>query len=215
MPQTLFDSPLIFGVILFGAAGLMLLYGGVSALRRARPMRCAAGSLTGLLMLACAALAGALALGMQGYQALTQEELAAKLSVRPLGPKRFETTVRLTDGRTLVYELAGDEVYVDAHILKWHPYANLFGLHTAYELDRIGGRYREIEEEKSAPHIVFPLRESRAIDLFGLRQRYDFLGPLVDAQYGSATFLPVSGPAEFEVRVSTSGLLMRRAADRK
>jgi hypothetical protein len=212
MPTSLSDSPLIFGVILFGVAGVMVLYGGVAALRRARPMRGLSGTLAGLLMLACAALAGLIALGMQGYQALTREETAARLELRPLGVKRFEATVRLPDGRALVYELAGDEVYVDAHILKWHPYANLLGLHTAYELDRIGGRYRELAEEQNAPRTVFPLRESRAVDLFGLRRQYEFLGPLVDAQYGSATFLPVTQAVTYEVRVSTSGLLMRTAA---
>jgi hypothetical protein len=215
MPQVLSDSPLLFGVILFGVAGLMLLYGGVSAVRRAKPLRFLAGTLAGLLMLACAALAGVIALGMQGYQSLTREETAARLIVRPLAPKRFETTVRLADGRELVYEVAGDEVYVDAHILKWHPFANLIGLHTAYELDRIGGRYRELADEQSAPRTVYPLRENRAVDLFGLRQRYDFLGPMVDAQYGSATFLPVTNAATFEVRVSTSGLLMRRVDRQK
>jgi hypothetical protein len=210
MPQELINSPMVFAAILFGIAGVMLLYGGAAALRHARPLRCAAGTLTGLLMLSCAALACVLALGMHGYQSLTREEVAASLTVRPLGPKRFEATVRLADGREMVYVLAGDEVYVDAHILKWHPYANLFGLHTAYELDRIGGRYHEIDQEKAAPRTVHALGKTKPVDLFGLRRQYEFLGPLVDAQYGSATFLPVNDPAVFEVRVSTSGLLMRQ-----
>jgi len=49
------------------------------------------------------------------------------------------------------------------------------------------------------------------VDLFGLRQRYEFLAPLLDAEYGSATFVPVTRPAELELRVSTSGLLIREA----
>jgi hypothetical protein len=36
------------------------------------------------------------------------------------------------------------------------------------------------------------------------------LAPVFDAEYGSATFVPVTGPAELEVRVSTSGLLIRK-----
>ena len=49
------------------------------------------------------------------------------------------------------------------------------------------------------------------MDLFGLRRRYAFLAPLLDAEYGSGTFVPVTRPAAFEVRVSTTGLLIREA----
>jgi hypothetical protein len=35
------------------------------------------------------------------------------------------------------------------------------------------------------------------------------LSLLVDAEYGSATFIDVQSPAVFEVRVSTTGLLVR------
>ena len=108
--------------------------------------------------------------------------------------------------------LSGDELYVDAHILKWKPVANFVGLHTAYELARLSGRYRGIEDERSAPRTVHSLRVHRAVDLFGLRQRHAFLGRFFDAEYGSATFVPVTRPAEYEVRVSTTGLLMREAS---
>jgi hypothetical protein len=107
------------------------------------------------------------------------------------------------------YDLLGDEIYVDAHILKWKPVANIFGLHTSYELDRVAGRYRSIEQERSAPRSVHSVARDRPVDLFGLRQRHAFLAPLLDAEYGSPTFVPVTGPAELELRVSTTGLLIR------
>src|SRR5207245_9850808 len=99
----------------------------------------------------------------------------------------------------------------DAHILKWKPLANLHGLHTAYELDRIAGRYRAIEQERSAVRTVQSLGRERPVDLFGLRQRYEFLAPLLDAEYGSATFVPVTRPAALELRVETRGRVMREA----
>jgi hypothetical protein len=49
------------------------------------------------------------------------------------------------------------------------------------------------------------------VDLYALRQRHAFLAPVFDAEYGSATFVPVTRPAELELRVSTTGLLMREA----
>jgi hypothetical protein len=210
MSPQLITSPLVFAAIVLGVASAILLFGGIAALVRAKPLRFMLHTLSGLLLLSCAALAGLLAIGLQGYQAFTREEVAARLTVRPLGPQRFATTVRFVDGRQAVYELAGDEVYVDAHILKWQPYANLLGLHTGYELDRLAGRYHAIEQERTATRTVHSLAQGKPVDLFALRRRHEFLAPLVDAQYGSATFIPVNGPADLEVLVSTTGLLMRK-----
>jgi len=167
--------------------------------------------LAGLLLLSLGGLAGTIAIGTQGYLALTREDVAAHLFVRPIGPQRFAATVRFPDGRETTFALAGDEIYVDAHILKWKPLANVLGLHTAYELDRIAGRYYAIEQEQSAVRTVYSLGQDKPVDLFGLRRRYSFLAVLLDAEYGSATFAPVTQPAELELRVSTTGLLMRDA----
>jgi hypothetical protein len=162
-----------------------------------------------VVLLLAGLLAGTVFLGVQGYRALTREDLAAFLYVKPTGPQRFEATVRFPDGKEARYDLAGDEIYVDARILKWKPMANVVGLHTAYELDRISGRYRGIEDERAKPRTVHELGRSKPVDLFALRKRYDFLGEVFDAEYGSGTFVPVSKEAALEVRVSTTGLLIR------
>ncbi len=195
----------------FAAVGAVVFIAGLAALFRLRMMRFLVRTLLGLLLLSLGALSAAIALGIQGYRALTREELAARLSVRPVAPQRISATVTYPDGRRQSFDIAGDEIYVDAHILKWQPVANLIGLHTAYELDRIAGRYQSIEQERSAQRTVYALREAQAVDLFGLRQRYAFLAPLYDVEYGSGTFVQVKEPVELEVRVSTSGLLMRPA----
>ncbi|MBW8773288.1 MAG: multidrug transporter, partial [Gemmatimonadetes bacterium] len=94
--------------------------------------------------------------------------------------------------------------------LKWKGAANLLGLHTQYELDRIGGRYRDLTQERTAPRTIFPLGAPKQFDLFAWIQRHTWMAPLVDAEYGSGTFVEVQGSAIFEVRVSTTGLLVRK-----
>jgi len=37
------------------------------------------------------------------------------------------------------------------------------------------------------------------------------LAPLLDAEYGSASFVPANGGKVYEVRVTTSGLIIREA----
>lgn len=188
--------------LLLGAAALLALWRvalGAFVLR----------ALGSSLLLALGLLCGAVSLGLQGYQALTQETLAATIQVRPLGPQRFSARLRWADGREAQYELAGDELYVDAHILKWKTPALWLGLRTAYELDRIGGRYRDIEQERRGLRTVHALAPLRPVDWFAWRQRHTFLAPLLDAEYGSATFITADRPATLELRVSTTGLLMR------
>src|SRR5438445_10410270 len=87
----------------------------------------------------------------------------------------------------------------------------MLGLSTAYELDRVGGRFRGIEQERSAPRTLHPLGQQKPLDLFDLRKRYAFLAPFFDAEYGSAAFVPVNEPAELELRVSTTAPLIRPA----
>jgi len=205
----LWNSPFGLAGLVFGIIGALLLLSGIGALLRLRPLRFVSRTIFGLLLLAIGALAATIAIGTHGYTALTHEDVAATLLVQPTGPQRFSATVRYPDLREVKFDLAGDEVYVDAQVLKWKPMANMFGLHTAYELDRIAGRYRSIDHERSAPRTVFPLSRDKPLDLFDLRQRYTFLAPLLDAEYGSASYVVVSRPAEIELRVSTTGLLMR------
>jgi len=85
------------------------------------------------------------------------------------------------------------------------------GLHTAYELDRVGGRYMDLKEERENIRTVFLLSRDKAVNMFTLRQRYSLLRPLLDAEYGSASFINSDKPAHFEIRVSTTGLLIRKA----
>lgn len=209
IPIDLFATPITLVAIVLGAIGGVLVGAGLAALVRARPLRFALRTLAGLLLLACGALLGTIAIGTQGYRALTREDLAARLIVRPTGPQRFSATVRFPEGSEKAFDIAGDEIYVDARILKWKPVANFLGLHTAYELDRIAGRYRSIDQERTAPRTIYSLAEDKSIDLFTLRQRHAFLAAFFDADYGSGTFTRVTGPAELEVRVSTTGLLIR------
>ena len=211
MSLNLVISPFFLAGAALGILGAILIVAGIAALVRARPLRFALRTLSGLLFLVLGALAGTIAVGIQGYQALTREDVAARIWVRSAGPQRLEATFLFTDGRQATFALAGDEIYIDAHILKWKPLANVLGLHTAYELDRVAGRYLVIEQERSAVRTVYSLSQERPVDFFVLRQRYAFLAPLLDADYGSATFVPVMRPAELELRVSTTGLLIREA----
>jgi len=201
---------LLVALVVCAALALLLLRGALSAWRSRQRLGSVVAVLAAALCLALSALCGTISVGIRGYRSLTQEVLAATIQTEPLGAGHFRATVTLADGRLHMFDLAGDAVYVDAHILKWRPVVNLLGLHTAYELDRIAGRYRALGDEQTRERTVYSVARKKPLDVFDLARRYWLLRPLVDAEYGSATFINATEPATFEVRVSTTGLLVRR-----
>jgi hypothetical protein len=198
-----------------GVLALALMFVAVSAWRNRRRLSSFVGFLSAALFLTLAMLCGAITVGIRGYRALTQEVVAATIKTEPIvgTPQRFRATVTLADGSLHMFDLAGDAVYVDAHVLKWRPIGNFLGLQTVYELDRIAGRYQALGDEQTRERTVYSLAAAKPFNAFDLARRYWVLRPFVDAEYGSATFIGATarggGGGTYEVRVSTTGLLVR------
>lgn len=211
------DLPLLLGATasVLVVIGLSLVAAGWGLLRRRRWSRGTASWLTGLVLVLCGVLGWAVVVGTRGYRALTREELAATVTTEPLGPKSFRAVVERPGARPDTFRIAGDQLYVDAHILKWHPWANLLGIHTAYQLTRVGGRYRSVGDERTEERSVYALSDDPAPEIFRVVDRVPVLGRAVDATYGSAAFVPAGRETAgaFEVRVTTSGLLIRSRDD--
>lgn len=198
--------------VLFAVLCAFFFIAFIMAFRRKRFFGVAVNITLVILLLAVFGLFGMISMTTHGYHVLTHEELVARVKVDPTGPQKFTARFRFNDGRTVSFELAGDELSVDAHILKWKPIANFFGLHTSYKLDRVSGRYITLEDERDKLRTVFSVSQRETVDIFDLREKYPILKLLVDTEYGSATFIMANKPEELELRVSTTGLLIRHMA---
>ncbi len=203
------DTVLYWVAVGLGALSLVFVVVSIRAFRARRWLGSVGSAGTGALFLSLAALAATLGVSTQGYRALTREDVAATITTVPTGPSAFQAFVELPDGRDTTLHVLGDQLMVDAHILKWRPLANVLGVHTWYELDRLSGRYVDIDDERTRPRTIHSLRTDKPRDLFMLAQRWSLFAFLVDTEYGSATYIEVKRPARFEIRVSTTGLLVR------
>jgi hypothetical protein len=196
-------------ILVFALTGVLLLAAGVRRLRRRKIL---GGMLTGatalvlLLLSACAAL---IAVNLLTYQRLSFEQPAGELQLSRIGPDEFNVVLTYPDGEHAAFTLRGDEWQVDARVLKWRAFANLIGFDTAYRLERIGGRYARIEDERTQVRTVYALNAPQRIDPWTLIHRYHSWLPWIDAFYGSATFLPMADGALYEIKVSQSGLVAR------
>jgi hypothetical protein len=204
------SNPLNIVAMLFALLGLIFLIATIAALKKRKLFGTAMKFVTALLMISLSTLFATISIAIQGYHALTREELAAIVKVEPTGEQKFMARFSMPDGSEKVFFLAGDELYVDAHILKWKPLANVFGLHTSYELDRVAGRYETLNNETTKVRTVYSLSRDRPLDMFDLRRRFAILSFLLDTEYGSAAFINSNSKEEFRVMVSTTGLLIRK-----
>ncbi len=207
--QNILARPALAWTLVCGLLAVGFCFGAMVAHRRRRVAGVGFSVVTTVVLVALCVVFATLTLGTAGYRALTREETAAVVRIDPLEPQRFVAHFEFPSGREASFKLAGDELYVDAHILKWKSVANWIGLHTEYELDRVSGRYMDLDDERANPRTVYSLAPERPIDVFQLARKHTRLKPLVDAEYGSATFVHADRSAVFEVRVSTSGLLIR------
>jgi hypothetical protein len=196
---------LIIGFTVLG--GLLAVPLAMWAIRRLTDMRLVSGSillLSSALILAIGIAAALAAASLRTYNRLTAEQEAARVAMRQVAPK---------GGRAQNYEVLGDEWQIDARLLKWRPLATIAGFDTVYRLERLSGRYSDVNEERAAKRTVYGLADRSAVDLWSMLRRYQEYLPLADALYGSAAFVPMAEGAEYVVTVSTTGLVVRPAND--
>ena len=152
-----------------------------------------------VLLLAAVGLAGLGGL-LRQYAWLLEDVPAATISLRALGPQRFEATLRL-----------GDEWQLDARLIRWTLPAQLGGLAPVYRFERLSGRYTDTDQEISAQRSVHDLRGQW--DFWEFRQRWLADLPIADARWGSAAYLPMVDGATYQVYVSPRGGLVAKPAD--
>jgi hypothetical protein len=208
--MTMFQDPLVIAALASAVLAIAFLLMTLGALKKKKRVTSALHVVTALLLFCLFALFGTISIATRGYLALTAETLAAVVEIEPVEKQRFIARFRMPGGKEKTFVLAGDQLYVDAHILKWKPVANVLGLHTLYELDRVSGRYARLEQETSLERTVYSLSRDKPVDLFDLRHRFAALAFLVDAEYGSATFITTDKPQTLKLLVSTTGLLIRK-----
>jgi hypothetical protein len=206
-------SPVSVVVALSAVLALAVCALAVRCGRRRRIFAALLLGLTGVLLLVAAGCAGLIAFELRSYERLTHETRAAELQFLQEPGGKYVATLKLPSGEIRQFELAGDEWQVDARVLKWHGAANLLGFDTVYRLERLGGRYRDIERERTAPRTVYALIEPGFVDLWDVARLYGHYFPGLDALYGSATYLPLADGAAYDVTVSQSGLIARPQND--
>ena len=195
--------------IILGLLGLTLFILGIYRIWHWKMLSGGIQGISGALLISLALLVASLATNLHTYQRFSHESPVATLRFEQLGPQHFRTILARPEAVAEIYDLYGDQWQLDARTLKWKGFATLLGLDSGFQLERLSGRYHNVEQEGAAPRSVHVLYKGEGIDIWSLARRYPRWLPWVDAVYGSATYMPMAHGARYQVSISQSGLIAR------
>ncbi|WP_375193010.1 multidrug transporter [Marinobacter sp.] len=191
--------------MVIGALGAVLVIAGLLFFLRPRWLL---GWLKGMAVFGVIVLglyALAIAVNLSAYQSLEGMKTVATISTSQEGEQIWRVTLETADGTPTVRTLRGDQWQIDARIIRFAGPIRWLGVAPGYRLERLGGRYTSLEQERSAPRTVIGLSDATWPDLWELDRQFNL--PFVEGVYGNATFMPMRDGAMFDVRLSASGLV--------
>lgn len=178
-------------------------------LQKGRLLR-ATGSFAGGV--ASAAISGAgivLLVSLFSYGRLVGEQTVSMIEFTENAPGDYTARLMIEGELDRLLPLSGDEWQMDARVVSWKPPATILGLDPIYQLERLSGRYSDVDREVSEPRTVHALSNENIFDVWRIARRFPILMPGIDAYYGTATYLPMADGARFEVNLSRDALIGR------
>jgi hypothetical protein len=193
--------------------GLVLLYWAARLLGQKSWLFGFVKGLSGLAIASVGLVLILVAVDLLGYKHALTEKPVATLSFERLGEQSYRAVLLETDGTEQRFDLAGDQWQLDARIVRWPTALAGIGAKPAYRLERLAGRYYSLDKERQAQRTVYGLADEAAwVDVWPLLMAGSAWLPL-QAQYGSATYLPMADGALYAIALSSSGLVGRPLND--
>ncbi|WP_430462425.1 hypothetical protein ACQUQU_06470 [Thalassolituus sp. LLYu03] len=138
------------------------------------------------------------------YHQLQAEQPLATVSVYQLDDQVFDLTLVDSDGTENRYKILGDQWQLDVRLLAWKGPVAALGAMPLYRLDRLSGRYLSLEEERNAERTVYPLTESRWMDIWSALKGHSFW---LRAEAGHAVYMPLVNGAVYAVNLTPKGIV--------
>lgn len=204
------DYRILCGLGAFITLGLIFIALAIRRIVRGKIISAGIQSLSGASLLFAGLLMLSIAANLYSYGRLTHEQYIADLTFEQIDEQQFLVIINYqNEDKVDEFLISGDEWQIDARVIKWHGWAQLLGLNAQYRLERISGRYSDIDDEREKPRSVYSLGQKDKIDYWKLIGRYKKWLPWVDAYYGSATYLPMTDAISYSLSVTQTGLIAR------
>ena len=136
---------------------LLLLNRTVKCTRRGQFFRAGGSCISGIASATLALLTAILAFSYYSYDRLTREQLVSRIEFTRVAPFEYRARLMIEGERDRFFLLTGDEWQLNARLVTWKPPATVLGLDPIFRLDRLSGRYRDVDRERSEPRTVHAL----------------------------------------------------------
>ena len=204
---------LIAGAIIFGLLSIFFLAHMIRCARHGRLLRASGSCLSWIASLAIASVAILVLFSYYSYSRLTAERVVSDIEFRRIAEDEYRARLMVTGEQDRLFELHGDEWQMDARIVNWTAPATILGLDPIYRLERLSGRFSEIERERTEPRTVHELTRTQVIDVWSVARRFPVLLPGIDAYYGTATYVPMVDGARYQISLTRDTLIARPSND--
>lgn len=185
----------------------------VRCTRRGQILRAGSACIGGIASATMASLVAILVFSYFTYTQLTREQRVSSIQFTRIAPFEFRARLMIDGELDRFFVLTGDEWQMDARLVTWKAPATVLGFDPIYRLDRLSGRYGDVDQERTQPRSVHALSPKPALDVWNVARRFPWLLPGVDAQYGAATYVPMLDGAVYDVSLSRDALIARPAND--
>ena len=147
----------------------------------------------------------AVAMELRHYQALSHMETIGSLRTEAIGDQTWRVRLEQPGQAAESWTINGDEWQLDARIIRFGGPFGWLGVKPGYRFERISGRYRSLEQERTGERTVESIGGESWPDLWALDQTWNL--PFVEGVYGSAAYMPLRDGALYDIRLSSSGLV--------
>lgn len=142
------------------------------------------------------------------YDEILDKQSIATISFEELELQSYRVSLVDSSGAESQYQLRGDQWQLDARIFTWSESLIKLGFNSGFRLHRLAGRYYSLEKERNSERTVYDLNPSLGyVDVWQWLRNSNALIPWLNTVSGSATFVPMSDGALYEISLSHSGLV--------
>lgn len=144
------------------------------------------------------------------YERFNQETPVARLSFIKTADLNY--IVQLQQGdfcNSKQFTLLGDQFQLDAGFVKWKGLGVLLGFEPRYRLDRLSGRYSDLNAQNSLESISHNLAPDVLFDFFDETASEGKQSWLIDTRYGSSVYLTIDPLLQYQIFATEDGMIAR------
>lgn len=144
----------------------------------------------------------------KSYNTFTKEEPVAILTFEKIQDQKYLASIYLeqTNKKVNQFVIFGDQWRLDAEFKKFKYFANLLNINNKYQLSRLEGRYKTVEDQNTKENLAYDL--TKFVNQSFLKQ-VNLEDILIDTEYGASVYKDINENAIYKVYKTNTGLITR------